>query len=410
MASVSRNAPRAFAASSSARSDRRRAGRAPELRLSAWTCCAPRAVAWLALVCVALLPLRAAAQEVGTEAGTAVYVRTDSDSTTVIAPRLHVAAPVADATRVDVVYTMDVWTSASIDIRASASKPITEQRDEMHVQVAHDWDAMSLSGAYRYSKEPDYESHGGTLSVSRDFADKSATANLELNALFDTVGRAGDPGFARAARNLSARLAFTQILDQRTLVQGIYELSQAHGYLSSPYRFVGIQGTDNFCHADTPASAMYCIPEANPESRLRHAAALRGRRALGKHFSVGLGYRFYIDDWSLISHTAMAEVSFLPEPDTVLSLRYRFYLQSAASQYASRYQSDTLTFYTNDKKLSPFMAHHVALDLEHVFQLDPTKRLRLMLSVAPSLYLYSDFIPLSQIRALEVSLATVLQL
>lgn len=346
---------------------------------------------------------RAAAQE----AGTAVYVRTDSDKTTVVAPRLHVATPIADATRLDVVYTMDVWTSASVDIRASASKPITEQRDEMHVRLSHDWDAMSLSAGYRYSKEPDYESHGGTVGFSRDFADKSATAALELSAAFDAVGRAGDPGFARTARTLGARASFTQILDPSTLLQVVYDPGLQQGYLSSPYRRIGIKSPDGLC----TTSSSYCVPETNPDSRLRHAAALRARRALGKQLSIGAGYRFYIDDWQLLSHTLSAEVAFLPEPDTVLALRYRFYLQGPAKQYQSHYDTEDQKHYTNDKELSPFSSHRVALDLEHVFHFeDPGERLRVMLSVAPSIFMYSDYVPLSHINALEVTLATVFQL
>ncbi|HMI90095.1 MAG TPA: hypothetical protein VK509_01975, partial [Polyangiales bacterium] len=84
-----------------------------------------------------------------TVAATALYVRTDSDETTVIAPRLHVAAPIEESTRLDLVYTVDVWSSASIDIRTSASRrlgadnrpleqqPVTEQRDEIDAGIEH---------------------------------------------------------------------------------------------------------------------------------------------------------------------------------------------------------------------------------------------------------------------------------
>jgi hypothetical protein len=376
-----------------------------EASVSVWGVLRRMLVAAAALGCAALVLCARAGH--AQEAGTAVYVRTDSDRTTVIAPRLRVAAPVGENTRVDLVYTMDVWTSASIDIRTSASKPITEQRDEIDVQVRHELPSMSVKGGYRFSKEPDYESHGGTLGVSRDFADKSATLALDVNAIFDTVGRVGDPGFARASRMLNGRLSFTQILNEHTLVQAIYELSESQGYLSSPYRFVGIKGKDGLC----TSGVAFCVPETNPDQRLRHALAVRGRRAFGKQFSVGAGYRFYIDDWSLMSHTIMAELAFLPEPDTILALRYRFYMQNAAAQYQPHYEAEDQRFYTNDKELSTFTAHRVALDLEHAFLLDdPNKRLRAILSVAPTLYRYSDFLPLPQITALEVTLATVLQL
>jgi hypothetical protein len=364
----------------------------------------PLALAGL-LGALALQAQNAAAQL----AGTAVYVRADTDKTTVIAPRLHVATPVGETTDVDLVYSMDIWTSASIDIAASASKAITEQRDELDVHVNHEFDALGVKAGYRFSKEPDYESHGATLGISRDFADKNSTLALDATGTFDTVGRAGDPGFARPMRVLSGRTSFTQVLDRSTLLQLIYELSQAQGFLSSPYRFVGIQTEHAFCNRLAAGASPYCLPETNPNLRLKHAAALRLQRALGEHFSVGASYRFYLDDWNVMSHTATGELSFLPGAQTLLALRYRFYTQTAASQYKSYYDRADLKFYTNDKKLSPMSSHRIALDLEQAFALDdPSKKLRAVLSIAPTFYQYSDF-AIRQITALEVTLSTVFQ-
>src|SRR5262245_22825665 len=90
---------------------------------------------WLfAFGCIAV-PARSRAQE----AATAIYGRTDSDQTVVVAPRLRVQAALAESTRASVVYAVDVWTSASIDIRTSASKvPVTEQRDEIDASLDHE--------------------------------------------------------------------------------------------------------------------------------------------------------------------------------------------------------------------------------------------------------------------------------
>jgi hypothetical protein len=95
-------------------------------------------------------------------ATSAVYVRSDTDHTTVIAPRVSLSAPVASAARLDLVYTADVWTSASVDIRSSASKAVTEQRDEINAALSHELGDVRLAGSYRYSHEPDYESHGAS--------------------------------------------------------------------------------------------------------------------------------------------------------------------------------------------------------------------------------------------------------
>src|SRR5262245_39639311 len=117
-----------------------------------------RGCLFIALCCsLAHVPARAQ------EAATAIYVRTDSDRTVVVAPRLRAQAAIGEATHVSATYAVDVWTSASIDIRTSASKvPVTEQRDEIDLSLDHEFENVNLTFAYRYSTEPDYVSHGGS--------------------------------------------------------------------------------------------------------------------------------------------------------------------------------------------------------------------------------------------------------
>lgn len=345
-------------------------------------------------------------------AGTSVYVRTDTDKTTVVAPRWHVGAPVADRTRVDFVYTADVWTSASIDIRTSASKrPVTEQRDEINTTVTQEWDDFSLSGTYRYSHEYDYQSHGGTLSGSYAMAEKSTTLDFRVGATFDAVGRAGDQNFNRNVRNLNFRLGLTQLIDQNTFVQAGYEIMDSNGFNSSAYRYVGFGATNGLCNQP---DKMYCVPERNPTDRMKHAIVASGRRALGESFSVGLGYRFYLDNWAVSSHTGTVELGWLAGHDLLIALRYRFYMQAAAKHYKRRFEyidAQTMPAFSNDKELSAFMAHRLALDVEKDVELDDQgHKLSVVLSVAPSVFMYSNYAPLSQISAFEATLATVFRL
>ena len=354
---------------------------------------------------------RASAQVGQVTAGGAVYVREDSDSTTVIAPRLHVGTPVGDASRVDLVYTVDVWTSASVDITASASKPVTEQRDEINATVSHELEDAALSGTYRYSHEPDYESHGASLGSSFFFAEKNTTLDLRFSATLDEVGRAGFPTFEEPVRNLAAKLGLTQILGAATFGQIAYELMNAHGFNSSPYRYVGFGSPNGLCTTDP--QLWTCVPEKNPNDRLRHAAVLLMRHAFSDSWSAGLEYRFYLDSWGVMSHTAQAELNWTLELGTMFGLRYRFYSQGAADQYQPSYSvTDTsLDYFSNDKELSAFMAHKLAVDFEHDIELDARGHLlSVTLTAAPSIFRYSNYRPLDQITAIEVTLATVFKL
>src|SRR4029079_11934468 len=126
-----------------------------------------------ALLCALLvwLPLLVRADALSS----AVFVRTDSDHTVVISPRARVEKQLGAASTVDVSYAADVWTSASVDIRASASRPVTEQRDELDFALSHTLEDLTLTTSYRYSVENDYESHGATGGGTLDLNDKNTT-------------------------------------------------------------------------------------------------------------------------------------------------------------------------------------------------------------------------------------------
>jgi hypothetical protein len=383
------------------------------------------------LLSALLLVASASAQDGGPggpSASTALYVRTDTDKTTVVTPRLRVGTPIGEATRADLVYTVDVWTSASIDIRTSASKPIdaeepqpvTEQRDELDLSLSHAFTDVTLSANYRYSTEYDYESHGGALTGAYDFADNSAQIALGLRAYFDQVGRAGDPTFEKPSDMVTARGSFTQVLDTQTFLQFVYELTRQQGYLSSPYRFVRIADDvgaipSTCAYPETiyvPRTLMGCEPENNPDNRLRHAAALHLRRALSQALSVGGSYRFYIDDWELMSHTIGVDGTLAADPGWLLSLGYRFYTQSSAAHYAPFYPAMPLpSYFTSDKELSALSSHRLELEVGRTFELDdPGSELSAVLRAAPSYFVYDEYPLLDSVKALELTLALEVRL
>lgn len=417
-----------------------------------------RLSAFLVTACLlsTLFTRSAAGQEAAASASAGLYVRTDSDKTDVITPRLRVTAPLGSETTVDVVYSVDVWSSASIDIRTSASqnvqdinssksdaslidvskrtKPVTERRDQIDLGLAHVMDTLSLNGSYRYSSEPDYKSHGGSLGFSLDMAQRASTLELSVGGSLDVVGRADDPLFEEGVRNLNVRTAFTQVLTQDLLVQLIYELGNNHGYLASPYRYVAPGSWDGRCKnfPQAPDYAVYqCIPEHVPSDRLRHAIAATGRQALGSMFSLGASYRFYIDSWSVLSHTAQADLAFIPLEHTFFSLGYRFYTQTSADFYRSSYPrnpdfatigfqdgpNSTLRnafageYYTVDKELSALDSHRVSLDIEQHFDLSAGGQIKALASLAPTFYTFHNFKPFAGIgiTAFEATVALVFE-
>jgi Protein of unknown function (DUF3570) len=342
------------------------------------------------------------------EVASALYVRTDSDHTTVVSPHVRAQKTLGESSSVDVTYAADIWTSASIDIRASASvRPVTEQRDELDLTLSHAFDTVRVHATYRFSTEHDYSSHGVTLGGALDLANNASTLELTLHALGDTVGQSGNPAFARALATYDGALSFTQVLDPTMIAQLTYEGAHSQGYQSSPYRWVGVGGTGFGC-----VGASLCLPERTPSLRTRHALALLVRRAVSDAVSLALTYRLYVDDWSLASHTVLAELGWNITSGTLLALRYRFYTQGAVAFYKAVYASlavDELR--TRDRELSKLSYHRAGAELEHDFPVgDHGGKLAATLAISGNLYRYANFIGLDQVIALEISAALVLQI
>lgn len=340
------------------------------------------------------------------------YVRTDTDHTVVVSPRARVGRALAESTQLDVTYAADVWTSASVDVRASASvQPVWEQRDELSLTLRQSWDTRQVRGGYRVSLEPDYTSHGINVGIAQDLANKAATVDVGLRLLADTVGRAGNPDFARSLATYTATASFTQILDTVMLAQLTYEFSRLQGYQSSPYRFVGFgANASGFGCRD----ADICLPELVPDVRSRHALSLMLRRALGSAVALSLSYRFYVDDWALTSHTVAAEAVFSLSEHTLLSARYRGYRQSSVDFYEKRYktqnvQEDYAAYRTRDRELSSLSYSRASLDLEHRLWAQEKRVLSGSLSVSGTRYHYARFVGLNTVWALEATAALLLE-
>ena len=332
-----------------------------------------------------------------------VFVRSDSNDTVVVSPRAALSKRLDD-TQLDVAYAADVWTSASIDIVAAATRTVTEQRDEIDVGATQEdvVDGLSLTGAYRYSIENDYESHGASGAVTWDLAMNNATLALSGGLYADTVGRSGAPQFSERLLTATGRLAYTQVLDTKMLAQLTYEFGALRGYQASPYRFVGIGGDGLGCQG-----AQLCLPEHLPEGRMRNAIAGRVRRALTDDISVDLNYRFYFDDWNMTSHTVAAQVGWMASEDLLISLRYRFYLQSAANFYQRLYaiMPNPGAYLTRDRELSQMNDHRVGLEVSQRVPLGSNDAsLVLSANVGGTLIAYDAFVGLDQVRALDGTL------
>lgn len=334
------------------------------------------------------------------DASAALYTRRDTDETSIWSPRARVAGQVEERVELEAAYMMDAWTSASIDIRTSATQAVHELRHEVEAGAGYVFDTATLSAGYRYSIENDYWSHGGVTTLALDLAERNTTLALSVFGALDTVGKEGDPRYERPLDSLGARFTWTQVSSEDGLMQLSWETTYLNGFQASPYRWVAL-GSDELCAGAAP----YCVPESAPDQRFRHALGASYRHALGARTSLGLGYRFYFDSWSLQSHTLEPDVSFRLGKTIELKADYRYYTQGAAKFYRPSYTEDADTGYvTRDRKLSPMYSHALGLAYGQRWEVtDEGSALSLALRGAVTTYRYLEYVGLTHVEALELT-------
>lgn len=334
-------------------------------------------------------------------ASNTVYLRTDSDNTTVVSPSVTASGQATDTTNLSATYTVDAWTGASIDVVTAATKAIHEKRNEGQVGLAYDNGTTRLSSRYRVSYEHDYLSHGLVLGASRDYAKHNTTLSMYLTGSRDLAGRAGDPVFAEQMLSYGLRAGLSQILDRKTVLDLSLESTVLDGYQASAYRWVAVGGDGTCGHA-----APYCVPEHVPDLRVRSAASGRLRRALGEHASVGIDYRYYFDNWGIRSQTVEPSLTWLPGEATSVTFHYRFYSQGEASFYRPRYFNfdDAMGYLTRDRKLSAFYGNEFGVQFGHTIGFDDDERhVELGFRASLSQLVYQAYVGLAAVNAVEAT-------
>ncbi len=300
---------------------------------------------------------------------------------------------------------LDSWTGASIDITTAATSAVHEIRKEITAGGFYEFEDVTLAGGYRYSNENDYWSSGGVASLTIDMANNNTTLGIAGFGSKDTVGRSGDPAFKKPQSSIGGRLSLTQVLDTKSLLQLSWETTGVEGYQAGPYRFVAVGGAGSGLCA---GSAPFCLPETVPGRRIRSAAIGSIRRALGDHVSFGASYRFYFDDWGVLSHTVSPDLVWLVSEHGTLSLSYRYYTQDKADFYRPRYLGGLadVSYVTRDRELSTMYSHRIGLG--YSYETDVGEEGGAVLTTAfrggVTRYVYLAFVGLKQVDALESTL------
>jgi len=156
---------------------------------------------------------------------------------------------------------------------------------------------------------------------------------------------------SQARDTYTASLSFSQVINARMQGSIALDLVYMNGYLGLPFHRVYFNnGKDTI--------------ENLPLQRFKFPIGVRLNYFLGDNIILRGYYRFYIDSWGLVSHTASLEVPIKITPFISLSPFYRYYVQMAAKYFAP-YESHSPQdqYYTSNYALADFQSNSFGMGI-----------------------------------------------
>ncbi len=273
-------------------------------------------------------------------------------------------------------YYYDFVSSASIERLSETDGQSGASRDNYnggYIGADYAWGenqiALTLSGSFEY----DYMSTGVGLSYARWLNERQTRVRLSGQAFFDSVDVIRFDGSEEGSDDrttFSLGLSLEHILTPTITVSGGYTFAYQSGFLESSINRVLVRSPFSLptvpVGADRPFRGFEASEEL-PDTRLRNAFHARIDKYLDwEEFpdsSVGLGTRFYIDDWGIMAWDVEPRWrQWLVEETLMLELRYRFYTQSEADDYEEVFDSLTADR-TSDPDLAAFVSNTLGTTL-----------------------------------------------
>ena len=293
-----------------------------------------------------LLAATAGAQELGPGKGSVTVkgsVYADDDRTLISTTIVDGEVGLPGKAHLEAHALLDIISSASVDVVSAASPrgEFEDARIEAGVQAGmRVAEPLDLTLGFTTSNEEDWRALGGQMTWTLDVAKKNGQATLGYGYFYNQVGRRADPNFSERQDSHTVEAGYSQLLDKKTVLGVTYTLQVATGFQSSPYRYVTTAGGAS-------------VLEAHPDLRSRHALTASLLRSLTDRLALESSYRFYGDDWGVLSHTATAALRIKLGEQWDARLRARAYYQSAASFWRERYD-DVRETMSVDRELSTF--------------------------------------------------------
>jgi len=312
---------------------------------------------------------------------------------TIQGPSVLVRKKVGDSLSFTGNYYEDLISSASIDVKLSAS-PYHETRKQESGSVDYLHGKTIYTAGYIHSREPDYKSDTAYFSISQSMFGDLTTVSMGYRRGWDNVYRdvkiAGvlqnDPTFHERADHRGYSVSVSQILTRNAILDVNFEAITDQGYLASPYRKIRYLDPTVAGKGFTLADQIY------PKTRTSTATSAQFKYYLPWHAAVTGQYRFYNDTWGITGHTIEIDYTH-PWRKFIFDGSLRYYLQNAATFYSDLFpRANYQNFMARDRELAAF--HSITLGLGGEWDFDfpwIRKKSSLNLRYNHLLINYSDF-------------------
>ncbi|HEX8950810.1 MAG TPA: DUF3570 domain-containing protein, partial [Polyangia bacterium] len=273
---------------------------------------------------------------------------------TVEQPQLEVVAHQGSNITHRIWVPLDIVTAASPDAidgdygRPDAISTASRTNEAGAIELASTWQATRATAATvhgGFHLEEPYRSWDVGAALAHSFADDNAVIAASINQYVDWLDTFDIHGtrLERAGRSsTNLNLGLTQLLSSTTVGHLDYGVTLQNGRLGNTWNAVPL------------ATGSYA-DEKLPGSRQRHAFVGRLAQWLPWRGALHLYYRFYVDDWGLLAHSAEAELYQRVGPWLWLRATYRVHQQSGVSFFTTAALA-TAELRSADSDLAPFVA------------------------------------------------------
>lgn len=234
---------------------------------------------------------------------------------------------------------------------ASSGSTSTAEFEDTRLGVSLDWEHTKkrvhrINYGASISVEKDYTSFGLNTNYAQDTSSRIVTYTAGIAAQFDSVRRStgGTPEpFAEYGQgqtldegsrvSIDTIFGVTRVINRRTLGQINFSTGFSEGYLTDPYKLISrtrlIDPLDPSQGFDETATYY----ENRPSDRQRSSLYMSLAHTTRKDNVIHMSYRYYYDDWDIVSHTLDYRLKIRYEGGFFIEPHFRLYNQSAANFY-----------------------------------------------------------------------------